>query len=85
MRYSVDPRGLRPGDLAEGIGRRRWNVGKDIPTRAGDPERADPYFPGGGDRAYNELYSLEELAEFADRFVELVADDISGRVERMLV
>ena len=31
------------------------------------PERGKVW----GDRAYNELYSLEELAEFADRFVEL--------------
>ena len=38
-----------------------------------------------GDRAYNELYSLEELGEFANQFIEMVLDDINGRVERMLI
>jgi predicted nuclease of restriction endonuclease-like (RecB) superfamily len=37
------------------------------------------------DRAYNELYSKEELEEIADRFVEIVFDDIKERIEGMLV
>lgn len=45
------------------------------------PERGKVW----GDRAYNELYSLEELRELADRFVELVADDISTRIEAMVI
>lgn len=37
------------------------------------------------DKAYNEIYTEEELDEIADRFVEIVADDINERVEGLLV
>ena len=33
------------------------------------------------DRAYNEIYSKEELDGIADRFVEMVIDDINDRIE----